>query len=116
MHSHTGPWRVVEKLPGSSYKLQHCIRMQTFEKKHAASLTPFPIELIPFEPVDGPDNQYGQLHRPISKHPFASAGIKGFTPIQPYKLPVNFLATESSAFQWPSLAELNDELFPFPWR
>jgi hypothetical protein len=89
--------------------------MQTFEKKHAASLTPFPIELIPFEPVDGPDNQYGQLNRPISKKPFVSAGIKGFMHIQPYKLPVHFLSTESSAFHWPSLAELNDELFPFPW-
>ena len=90
--------------------------MQTFEKKHTASLTPFPIELIPFEPVDGPANQYGQLNQPIPKNPFVSAGIKGVMPIQPYKLPVNFLATESSAFHWPSLAELNDKLFPFPWR
>ena len=24
-HTHTGPWHAMEKLPGSSYKLQHCI-------------------------------------------------------------------------------------------
>ena len=116
MFAHTGPWRVVAKLSGSSYQLQHCIRQNSFEKKHAAHLTPYPAELIPFEPLDGPDHQFGQIHRPISKEPFTAAGIKGFLPIQPFKPPVHFLVADADKFHWPSLAELNDELFPFPWR
>ena len=115
MYAHTGPWRVVAKLDGSSYRLQHCHRQHAFEKKHAAHLSPYPITLIPFEPLDGPDTQFGQLHRPIRQDPFTEAGVKGFLPIEPFKLPVNFISAETSPFHWPSLAELNDELFPFPW-
>ena len=58
-------------------------------KKHASDLSPYPEELIPFQPVDGADTRYGQLYKPISAHPFKEAGIKGFAPIQPYKAASN---------------------------
>jgi hypothetical protein len=34
-------------------------------KKHAADLTHYPAELIPFKPINGPDTQYSQLHKAI---------------------------------------------------
>ena len=117
MYAHTGPWRIVEKLDGSSYKIAHCLRKDVFEKKHAAYLSPYPLELVPFAPVDGQDNRFGQLHKPISKQPFVDAGISGFKPIQPYQLPALYASAtkKSNRFYWPSLAELNEEVQPFPW-
>ena len=74
------------------------------------------MELIPFQPVDGADTRYGQLYKPISANPFKEAGLKGFDPIQPYKVSTNFAITsQCAAFYWPSLSELNDEFAPFPW-
>jgi len=58
----------------------------------------------------------GQLHKPITAHPFKEAGINGFDPIKPFKKSTNFLtADQPSEFHWPSLLELNDDLSPFPW-
>jgi hypothetical protein len=72
--------------------------------------------LIPFQPVDGADTQYGQIYRPISAHPFKEAGIKGCTPAQPFKFAKDMLAqtNQCAAFHWPSLSELNDDIAPFP--
>ena len=68
------------------------------------------MELIPFQPVDGADTRYGQLYNPISAHPFKEAGIKGFAPIQPYKVTsILAITTRCAAFHCPSLSELNDE-------
>jgi hypothetical protein len=53
-----------------SYELKHCSTPSRKEKKHASNLAPYPDELIPFEPVDGPDALYGQLHKPIAAYPF----------------------------------------------
>ena len=115
MNAFTGPWRIVKKLDGASYEIEHC-HTQRREKKHASMLSPYPLELIPFEPVDGPDNRFGQLFRHIGKSPYIDAGIKGFEPAQPFKLPANLAsASPVEDFHWPSLAELNDELNPFPW-
>jgi hypothetical protein len=70
----------------------------------------------PFQPLDGSDTRYGQLHKPITAHPFKEAGINGFDTIKPFKIPTNFLTTDQLAqFHWPSLSELNDDLSPFPW-
>jgi hypothetical protein len=117
MFSMTGPWRVVEKLDGGSYCIEHQLHKGRFEKKHASMLSPYPLELVPFEPVDGPDSQFGQINRPITKDPFIEAGLKGFAPAEPFKLPTNYLSVHSANdFYWPSVAELNKELFPFPWQ
>ncbi len=58
----TGPWQVVAPLHKGLYLLEPCLHPKRTEKKHAADLTPYPSELIPFEPVDGANMQYGQLY------------------------------------------------------
>jgi len=80
-----GPWRVTAILTGASYELEHCDSKQK-EKKHASNFSPYPVELILFQPVDGADTRYGQLYTPIFAHPFKEASIQGFAPIQPYKV------------------------------
>jgi hypothetical protein len=115
-YTFTGPWRITAILKGALYKLEHCSTPYQKEKKHASNLSPYPLDLIPFQPLDGPDTQYGQLHKPITAHPFKEAGINGFNPIKPFKTSANFLTTDQVLdFHWLSLSELNDDLFPFPW-
>ena len=63
--AYTGPWKVVAILDGASYELEHTKPPNRKDKKHASNLSPQPIELIAFKPMDGPDNCYGQLHKPI---------------------------------------------------
>ncbi len=82
-YTFTGPWKVTSILPGASYELEHCKNAGRKDKKHAVDLSPYPPELIPFQPMDGADTQYGQLYKPITAHPFKEAGLKGFTPHQP---------------------------------
>ncbi len=112
-----GPWKVISVLPGASYKIEHCKNAGRKDKKHAANLSPYPPELIPFQPVDSADTQYGQLYKPITAHPFKEAGLKGFMPHQSYQLTPSHLAQiqPGSDFHWPSLSELNKEITPFPW-
>ena len=92
----------------------HADKATRKDKKHASDLCPYPPELIPFQPVDGCDNQFGQLYKPISASAFKEAGLKGIEPIKPYVLPANMAVTgQCHAFHWPSLSELNEELdFP----
>jgi hypothetical protein len=75
-YAFTGPWHVNAILKGASYELVHCDNAKHTEKKHASHLSPYPAELIPFEPLDGADIWYGQLYKPISAQPFKEAGIK----------------------------------------
>ena len=50
--------------------------------------TPFPIQLLPFKSIDGPDNQYGQVYVPIKQDSYIEASGRGFYPYLPYvKLP-----------------------------
>ncbi len=116
-YAFTGPWRVTAALKGASYGLVHCNNDKRMEKKHASDLSPYPAELIPFEPVDGADTQYRQLYKPISAQLFKEAGIKGFSPIQPFKVATNLaIMDRCAAFHWPSLSKLNDQFAPFPWK
>ena len=112
----TGPWRIVKSLRGALYAIEHCHSPSRREKKHASDLTPYPMELIPFEPVDGADTRYGQLYKPIGENPFKEAGLKGFNPAAPFKVAAQFLNVgDYKDFRWPSLAELNDEFDPWEW-
>jgi hypothetical protein len=114
-YAFTGPWHVNAVLKGASYELVHCDNATRIEKKHASDLSPYPAKLIPFEPVDGADTRYGQLYKPISAQPFKEVGIKGFLPIQPFKIATNLAITDRcTAFHWPSLSKLNDQFAPFP--
>ncbi len=90
--------------------------MNCKEKKHASNLSLYPLKLIPFEPVEGSDTRYGQLHKPIQASPYKEAGIEGFKPLLPFKVPANYLRTDTVlAFHWPSLLELSDKIAPFQW-
>ena len=111
MDSYTGPWIVTEKLKGSSYSIKHR-DSGIVSKRHAAHLSPFPDELLPFLPVDGPDNQYGQIHTPLKKSSYLNAGLKGFKPCQPHKTAASTtLLVAHKDIVFPSLAELNSECF-----
>jgi hypothetical protein len=113
----TGPWRVSAVLNGASYKRVHCHDSSRKEKKHASDLSLYPPELVPFQPVDGADTCFGQLYKPITTHPFKEAGIKGFSPIQPYKVAAQLALTDKClAFHWPSLSELNNDIAPYCWE
>jgi hypothetical protein len=115
IYAFTGPWLITAKLDGTSYKIEH-VSMKRKEKKHTLDLSLYPAELIAFQPLDGADNQYGQLNQKISNHPCKEAGIKGFAPPNPFQVAANFITTNDAlAFKWPTLAKLNKELFPYPW-
>ena len=109
MDAWTGPWIITGKGKGSSYDLDH-VETKVIGKRHAMHLSPFPDELLPFLPVDGPDNQYGQIHAPIRKDPYMNAGLKGFTPPQPFKAAaLASMLPDDEPIPFPSLTELNDE-------
>jgi len=79
-------------------------------------LSPYPAELIAFQPLNGANNQYGQLHQKISDHPYKEAGIKGLTPPNPFLVAANFITTNDAlTFKWQTLAELNEDICPYPW-
>jgi hypothetical protein len=85
-------------------------------KKHASNLSPYPLELIPFQSVKGSDTRYGQLYRPITVNPFKEAGIEGFKPFSPFKVTDQYLTTDTTlAFHWPSLSEINNKIPEFKW-
>ncbi len=110
-YAYTGPWCVTAALKGASYELEHCSTPNCKDKKHASNLSSYPIELIPFQPVEGSDTQYGQIHRPIKASPFREAGIDGFKPFSPSRVTAQYLTTDTAlAFHWPSLSELNDNI------
>jgi hypothetical protein len=67
-------------MSGTSYELEHSKYASRKEKKHASDLSPYPPELIPFQPVDGANTHYRQLYKPITAHLFEEA----ITPHQPF--------------------------------
>ena len=79
----TGPWRIVAALQGASYEIEHCSTKKQ-EKRHVSDLSPYPAELLPLQPLDGADNQFGQINWKITDDPFIQAGIKGFQPPFPF--------------------------------
>ena len=106
----TGPWRIIAKLHGASYEIEHCTSKAKY-KRHASDLSPYSVKLIPFQPIDGADNQFSQLYRKFKEHPYQEAGIKGFTLPTPFVIPTNFITTSDALrFTWPTLAELNTEI------
>ena len=81
-----GPWIVLRRLKGASYECKHS-NTGKVDKFHASHLSPIPKELVPYGPVDGPDNQFGQLNKPLSTEAYKEAGIEGFVPPQPIQFP-----------------------------
>jgi hypothetical protein len=117
MFQHTGPWTVLEKLHGGSYKIQHN-KTNKIDKKHSSDLSPCPRELIPFQPLSGADNSFSQLQKKIKLNPFSEAGIDGYTPLHPWENSNPPQGTSIFAYSeqqqqldpFPTLAELNDEI------
>ena len=106
----TGPWRIIAKLYGASYEIKHCTS-KAKDKRHASDLSPYPVKLIPFQPIDGRDKQFSQLYPKFKEHPYQEAGIKGFTPPTPFVAPTNFITTSDAlCFTLPTLAELNTKI------
>ena len=66
MNEYTGPWVINAKLKGGSYEIKS-VDDGAICKRHAAHLSPYPDQLLPFLPVDGPDKQLGQINSPHSK-------------------------------------------------
>ena len=114
MNVFTGHWRITCKLHGSSYEMEH-MQTHTVTKWHAAHLSPFPLELLPFKPADGADNRYGQIYTPIRVDPYSDTKINGFTPNQHFKesqlSPALSGLTSLENIISPSLADLNTEFF-----
>ena len=111
MNEFTGPWIINAKLKGSSYEIKR-VEDGAVSKRHAAHLSPYPDQLLPFLPVDGPDNQFDQIHTPIQKDPYVNAGLKGFKPAQPFEMPMaNPALPADDVVHFPTLAELNAECF-----
>ena len=50
MNSFTGPREIIRKLAGSSYEMKHCDTGKS-GKRHAAHISPFLRELLPFIPI-----------------------------------------------------------------
>ncbi len=116
MHPFTGPWRIVKSLLGASYAIKFVDKPLRRYEKHAADLSPYPPELIPFEPLYSADSQYGQLYKPIGKSLYKEAGIEGFKPPCPFQLASHFVTKgDYRDFHFPTLAELNEEVCPFLW-
>ena len=113
MTAFTGLWEFTGKLKGSSYKLKN-VDTSKDGKRHFAHLSPYPDELLPFIPVNGPDNVYGQLNSPIKENSYPNAGLKEFMPLEPHQETDACLAIpkeEDDPLSFLSLAELNADLF-----
>jgi len=54
----TRPWLITAKLNGTSYEIEH-VATKHKDNKHTSDLSPYPSELIAFQPLNGADNQYG---------------------------------------------------------
>ena len=108
-----GPWKITRKLDGASYKIEHC-STKHLDKKHSSALSPYPSEIIPLQPVNGADNQFGELNKTISDSSYIQAGIEGFKPPQPFHISEHYIITTNNdtPFCLPTLEEMNAELLP----
>ncbi len=103
-YAFTGPWKIKAQLKGALHELKHCKVASKHEKKHTSDLSPYPVKLIPFLPVNGA-NTHWQLYKLIALHPFKETGIKRFTPPKLFKVPTHLAITGCcTKFHWPSLS------------
>eukprot|EP00956_Cyclotella_meneghiniana_P028882 scaffold68484_cov41-Cyclotella_meneghiniana.AAC.4 len=84
--AYTGPWVVTRRLKGASYECRH-ESSGKISKFHASHLSPVPVELIPFTPIDGADHRFGQSNKPLANDAYRIAGLDGFVPPQPFAMP-----------------------------
>ena len=116
----TGPWKIIEKMKGGSYKLQLYSNEKRTDKKHASELSIFPQKLIPYPQLAGTDHAYSKINKSITDDPFSEAGIKGYNGYelaQPWQIKdstSSFAQCAPTAYlevdKFPSIHEMNDEL------
>jgi hypothetical protein len=101
----------MHNLDGASYKIEHC-STKRLDKMHLSALSSYPSEIIPLKPVDGTDNQFGQVNKMISDSPYIQVGINGFKPPQPFHVSKHYVTTtdNDTSFHWPTLEETNADL------
>jgi hypothetical protein len=100
-----------------SYNLEFAYEPKQKGKKHALDLYPYSAELILFEPLDGADNCYGLLYKPIGPSSYKEAGEKGLALPQLLLAAAHFTMTgDFRDFHFSTLLELNNEFDPFPWQ
>ena len=112
----SSPSTVVSYSKELATRLQACRLVADLLVHDAFNLSPYPTKLIPFESVNGADTRYGQIYKPLTAHPFKEAGIKGFSPYSPPRLPqISSKRLNVPLFIGPvSLSELNNVIAPFP--
>jgi hypothetical protein len=114
MHPFTGPWRIVKSLPGASFNLKFASNPSCKDKKHASNLSPYPPELMPFQPLDGADSHYSQLYKQFGNAPYKETGIDSFKSPQPFAVPAHFACQGNyKDFHFPTLSKLNDKFDQF---
>ena len=103
----------MRKLDGASYEIEHC-STKHLDKKHSSALSPYPSEISPLQPVNGADNQLGELNKTISDSSYIQASIEGFKPPQPFHVSEQYITTTNNGtpFHLPTLEEMNIELLP----
>jgi hypothetical protein len=104
---------MMRNLDGASYEIEQ-YSTKHLDKKHLSALSPYPLEIIPLQPVNGADNQFGELNKTISDSSYIQAGIEGFKPPQPFHVSKQYITTTNNGtpFHWPTLEEMNAELLP----
>jgi hypothetical protein len=116
MHPFTGPWRIVKSLPGASYGIELSLNPSQKDKKHASDLSPYPPELIRFQPLNGADSCYSQLYKSFGSAPYKEAvsTVSSHCNLLWYLL--HFAPQgDFKDLHFPTLSELNDKFDPFPW-
>ena len=123
MHAsiYRGVWHDTRSISGTSCELEFALNPKHTQEKHASDLSPkYPPELVHFEPLDSADGHYVQLHKPNDNSPFKDALLyqnqclySSYTISGSFPLPDNKI--NFGKFERPSLAKLNDEIFPYPW-
>jgi hypothetical protein len=99
---------------GRGFIRSQALLNKAYQKKAFIGASPYPSKIIPFKPVDGADNQCGQLNKQISGSPNIQAGIDQFKPPKPFHDSEHYLTTQTDVtpFHWPTLEDMNSELFP----
>lgn len=103
MYAHTGPLQMFEQLDGSLHRLNPSSNPDSIFEKIACCLVSHPLSpwFVLFQnSVDGPDNWFGQLFKPIlSKHLFIviDTGMGSIKSIQQFNLPFHHVYAMAEA-------------------
>ena len=113
---HTGLWEIVTYRQCVSYRLRHCRKQNTKDKKKAYVLLPYPDKLIAIPPLAGCDTSYVEMNKSILKNQYCESVINNSTNPIPVSTPATNLLVVVIPFKkynvspFPTLSESNEEL------